>query len=617
MLNLILIIFVIAAIGVFTYLWINNKRKEPAPTVEQRYDLDQILIFVRKAFKELIISDPRSGNPSAEEYQRRRNRRKELRKALRSCMHGDTSAKSYVKSYLKDVLLKTYDFNETNINLVIPFDRPDRLSEQECFDILLYTYTKSHRKDAFNHLVKKHNLDSLQRDRNGLKVYKITREQIREVYNKERPKLSFDDKLNIVVQRVYQMYKGHGVIDALRDQNIDGVNGGTSGVPDSVIKSIDIEDYHNQMQQIPRAHDAVWVFYQGKAIQLEFLGFGSEKELIRVSRNIYSYGSSGELNAKRGYVVNDMADGSRILVVRPPLAESWAFFVRKHDHKLVELNEQIKGKNAQLAIKMLIFLVLGKQTTAITGPQGSGKTTILKGLMKYIQVKNIRVQEKIFELWARKLFPDKNILTLRETPTVSAQEGMDTMKKSDGAVNIVGEVASHDVASLAIQAGEVASEYTIVTHHARKFYKLVNALRNSLIANGDFTDEVAATEQVISWLNFNVHLVLTGSGERYIERISQNVPIDQHADYPESKPSDASSLEEKIEVLTDIVREYAVRKTDRKLYEQRDVIVWENGGYVVKDRFSEDKINEMILNMDAEDAEEFKRFLQENWGHVA
>ena len=50
---------------------------------------------------------------------------------------------------------------------------------------------------------------------------------------------------------------------------------------------------------------------------------------------------------------------------------------------------------------------------------------------------NIRVQETAFELHLRKIYPTRNILTFRETDTISGQEGLDVQKKTDGSVNII------------------------------------------------------------------------------------------------------------------------------------------------------------------------------------
>ena len=58
---------------------------------------------------------------------------------------------------------------------------------------------------------------------------------------------------------------------------------------------------------------------------------------------------------------------------------------------------------------------------------------------------------------------------------------MDVQKKTDGSVNIIGEVATDPVASWMIQAAQVASKFTLFTHHAKTFPDLVTALRNSML----------------------------------------------------------------------------------------------------------------------------------------
>lgn len=50
---------------------------------------------------------------------------------------------------------------------------------------------------------------------------------------------------------------------------------------------------------------------------------------------------------------------------------------------------------------------------------------------------NLRIQETAFELHLRKIYPTRNILSFRETDTISGQEGLDVQKKTDGSVNIV------------------------------------------------------------------------------------------------------------------------------------------------------------------------------------
>ena len=68
-----------------------------------------------------------------------------------------------------------------------------------------------------------------------------------------------------------------------------------------------------------------------------------------------------------------------------------------------------------------------------------------------------------------------------------------------------------------IQAAQVASKFTLFTHHAKTFPNLVMALRNSLLKTGMFNNEKTAEEQVVGVLNFDIHIVKDFRGRRYIE----------------------------------------------------------------------------------------------------
>lgn len=272
--------------------------------------------------------------------------------------------------------------------------------------------------------------------------YVITPEEINKIYEEENFNLAFEDKLMVVVQRIYQKYKGYSSIDEVRDMNIDGISGGVSGLPESFLSQVAQTDsnYLNQVMdhKVPRACDSIWIFFQGKSIRLAFLSFGTEAELKRVCQNIYKYNNPGQLSDTNGYKINEMKDGSRVVVVRPSFSETWAFFVRKFDVKRATLEQLIVFPGKEDAIDLLKYLVKGARIISLTGEQGCGKTTMLMGMIENIyETMNIRVQETAFELHLRKIYPTRNILSFRETDTISGQQGLDVQKKTDGSVNII------------------------------------------------------------------------------------------------------------------------------------------------------------------------------------
>ncbi len=113
--------------------------------------------------------------------------------------------------------------------------------------------------------------------------------------------------------------------------------------------------------------------FQGKSIRLGFLSFGKESELKRVCQNIYKYNNPGQLSDTNGYKINEMKDGSRVVVVRPSMSETWAFFVRKFDVKRATLEQIVTVPGKENAIDLLKFLVKGARIISLTGEQGCRK----------------------------------------------------------------------------------------------------------------------------------------------------------------------------------------------------------------------------------------------------
>lgn len=531
-------------------LFKENKDKKEIYDLSIEFLLEKIIDTFGKLLRESVYL---SGY-NKEELENRAKRKQELRNALRLCAFGDISSKKYVKSYIKDILIKNYNINQNNINNIIPFQNIKKLSSQDKFEIILYELKKQYKYKALEILITKYNLDKPKNNINGI-YYEITNEDINNIFLKQNQLLiSFNDKLEIITQRIYQMYKGNGVIDEIRDMEIDGISGGVSGIPESF--------NFEELNGYPHSYDSIWIFYKGKSIHLSFLSFKSERELIRVCKNIYKYNNPGQLSQVKGYTVNEMKDGSRVAVARPPFSETWVFFIRKFDSILkTDITKLITDKNNLLPIQIMKWLIKGCQVIGITGEQGSGKTTLLMSLIGFINpVYNIRVQELAFELHLRKTYPNRNIVTFRETNNISGQEGLDFQKKSDGAVSILGEVASNNVSSWLIQISQIASLFTLFTHHAKTTKDLVVSMRNALLTDGGFSNEKIAEQQVASVINFDIHMKKNVDGHRYIERITEIIPLENI-------------------------------NNNQNLFKTIDIIVFQNDRYIYKNPISNKRLN--------------------------
>ena len=597
----------------------NQEEEEDIVVDDKTYTLNKMMEFIKRRLDEITKVNLYDLGLSEEELNRRKNKKYELKRALKGCTYGDVNDKKYVKELIYDLLSKEYGVDETNVSKAIQFDVPSLLSSQDKFDIIIYMFKKDFGYEAMSELIKKYKLDQLKYTSGDAKpCYVITSEDIDKIYETENFELQFHDKLMIVVQRIYQQYKGYSAIDEIRDMNIDGISGGVSGLPESFLSQVAQTDSNvlNQVMdhKVPRACDAIWIMFHGISIRLAFLSFGSESELKRVCQNIYKYNNPGQLSDSNGYKINEMKDGSRIVVLRPSMSETWAFFVRKFDVQRATLEQIVRLEGKEVTIDLLKYLVKGARIVALTGEQGSGKTTMLMAMIENIyETMNIRVQEVAFELHLRKIYPTRNILSLRETETVSGQEGLDVQKKTDGSVNIIGEVATDEVASWMIQAAQVASKFTLFTHHAKTFPNLVTALRNSMLRSGVFSNEKIAEEQVVQVLNFDIHLVKDFRGNRYIERITECIPVEDVNDYTFDHRKE-KTLEGKFDKFVDNATKYYTKETNRETFKYVNIVEYQDGAYVLTNKISDHNISEMIINMDDADSVAFRKFVEDNWG---
>lgn len=618
MFNAIAIIASITSVGFIAYMvFIRSKKQGTDYFSSGAMTLPELIDVVKEEIAELIKDDSFVGG-SEREFNAALSRKAKIISLLKESVDGKDSAKEIVIDLIYNYVVK-YCPKESDLYSVIPFNQED-LNVHYKFEILMYHFKrvlieenlkkpeeqqeKNPEKNAFKAWVKKYDLDrakNIIEDKTKLS-YVITSEEVEQSFAEEHIELTYTDMAKIVSIIIFQRYKGFGCIDTIRALDINGLNIGVSG---SILTYLRSQEF--------TATNSVWVNFGGRYIHLRFLDMGSKEEVRRVVQLLARYNSPGPLTEKRGYIVNNMYDESRILAVRPPFAEYWGAFIRKFgaDHKdLKFLIYKPYIKNWELPYWFIAFLMRGQVTTSFTGRQGCGKTTMMTSTIEFMDPRhNLRVIEMAFEMNLREHYPERNIMTLQETEFLDAHHAQDAQKKSDGAVSLFGEVATDPVAARMIQTGRVASLYTIFSHHGKTAEDTVYALSDSIVASTGMTDRHVAEKQVIDVLRMDVHLDYTADGKYYIERITEIVKLPEGLPYPEI---DRDDLEYS---MAAIQREYYSRKTDRKTFEVRDIIRYDldTDTYYAVNPPSDSLLQDMMNCMDKDKKEDFIKFLQEQF----
>ena len=159
--------------------------------------------------------------------------------------------------------------------------------------------------------------------------YLVTEEDIIRVYDEyvqEYGEWAYKDQISFLTQRAYEDTFGNGSVDLLLETDVDEVQGGTSGIP---ANSYDV--YVEDTENIEYSFESIWIVFKGHNIHLKCTTFGSQRELIRVTRNIYRYNAPAILTKKDAGIVGSMKNGNRITVACPEFSDSYVFLARKFD----------------------------------------------------------------------------------------------------------------------------------------------------------------------------------------------------------------------------------------------------------------------------------------------
>lgn len=616
MVQIVLSLICIAVLTIITVIWVRMRMKErPDLDYTTKITIESLGEMVSQELAEMVRDDDLIV-ASDLRYEAIHKNKKVIADAIDQCIYGVEKAKNVVLAQIRYILERELE-NEQDCYEVIDFSDLLYLEPNVQWEVLIYLVKKKDRQSPMGYINSKYHLSEEKEIKNEFypdQVHKrclFDYQMLTEVLEKEIDHaLTYPEMLDILTILVYQKRFGFGVVDTLRGLDVDGFNFGTSGSVRYVIEG---------KFDIPyRTTNSIWVQLNAKWIHFSFLDFYKEEEMKRVVNQLVAWGTTAPMTEKTPYKVNDGYDGARITAIRPPAGECWALFCRKFSSGLY-VKEKLLNKpvvhNWELPSELMKWLMKAEQTTAFTGQQNTGKTSMMKAAMADVAMVNIRILEMSFELAIRELYPWKNVITVKPTDYVSAANLQDLLKKTDGYLSMVGEVAEDIVAARMIQFCLIASAFTIFSHHAKTDEDLINGLANSLVACGEYENHDVAMSTVLDAIKNNVHLDFV-KGERVVAFISEIVKLDEISPYPDLKKS--GSVQEAIDQMTMLQKEYYTRSTDRVRFKSRHIIEFNSDTmtYEAKEGYSPEALRRICNKLKGQDRKDFIAWYRKNWAHT-
>ncbi|NLO08282.1 MAG: Flp pilus assembly complex ATPase component TadA [Clostridiales bacterium] len=585
--ELIFSILLLTCVAIIIF-FIFKAKVEYEEDTRKAYTLDYVCEEFKSIIKNIINMDMDALNLNKRDLENRRALKRSLSNAIRKCSQGDMNSKNIVMARAKYTLLNIMKINEAAIEDIIPFHDNNRLTAKDKFEIMLYLQKRSGNFKMFQGICEIAKLDRLFKDSNGY-YYNISDEDIHKAYDMINHTLTFDDRLNVLAQRIYEETYGLSAVDLLimEDISLDSISGGVSGITTNNYVYME-DDILLGSHKKSQTHESIWVIYKGKPIHLKFLSFRSDESIRRICKNLAEHGRIGHLTSAEGGIKTHLADGSRVTVFRPNNASQWTFFVRKFANTASSmLKDLIVDQGSHYPIDVIKWAIHGCVNIFFSGDQNSGKTTYTRAAVKEIDKRQpIRTLEADFELYLNDAYSDKNILGTRPSERLPFPKLIELLKSSEAHTILFGETASLEHAKHLINLLLAGTKRIITTGHWPTSDELVSYFVHSL---GGYNSSSSANIQsmVARLIHLDVHCVKENDGHRHIDRITEIIPYDSEERSPDGDKGVIGHLWEISHYLKLLARE--------KAYYTRDIITYEDGRYKMINPFS-DGLTKVILH---------------------
>ena len=112
--------------------------------------------------------------------------------------------------------------------------------------------------------------------------------------------------------------------------------------------------------------------------------------------------------------------------------------------------------------------------------------------------------------------------------------------------------------------------------------------------------------------SIGIHLKKDFRGKRYVERITECIPIEDKNEYTFDHRKE-KTLEGKFDKFFDNATHYFEKVTDRQLYTYRNILEYVDDEYVITNPITDENLKGMRENMDDSDLELFDKFVEKHW----
>ncbi|MFZ5352215.1 MAG: ATPase, T2SS/T4P/T4SS family [Bacillota bacterium] len=483
--------------------------------IKRHIGINMLCRHIEKSFEEFINKKPENDQEDAVI--------RLLKQYKESSTSGNREARNIIKSHIKTGLLTAFTIYKTDeednivetvlyegvkleeayglIDSIIPFNQPELLSAEEKFSILLHVNKQieaNGRDGAFGRLLQKYPIYEKHRITEDYesKRYEYDETDIYGIFKSEKIEISFNDKLEIIVQKIYEKLFGLMCLDVLAYADVNEVGFSNNG-----------------------EYIYCWC---DKKIWLSFLRMDEQEARVVQDRAISFDKSVGQLDRNNPERLCHRADGARITVTQPPYFSARNLCIRIFNKSGAAYRELEHSRKLRV---ITTALVKAGESICIQGALGTGKTTKMEAMFEILDdALHIGTIEDYFEQQIMRKYPQKRIVEAQAVNNKSLMDAVKTLLRMSVDVADLGEVRDGNALFAFIQLVQSVSVSAWFTTHIVNPDTTVPRLKNMLMGTGRYLTEQSAVMDIVNYINIIFqHENINGS--RVISKIVEIVPV--------------------------------------------------------------------------------------------
>jgi len=234
--------------------------------------------------------------------------------------------------------------------------------------------------------------------------------------------------------------------------------------------------------------ESVYVQRKGKNEKVN-IKFKDEHHVRKILSRLFIHDRGVSLDASNPVIESIRLDGIRVTATCPPATSCNTMVLRKKNF-VPTAEALIQAQTLdQKILDLLAYLVNGRANILISGGTGTGKTTLLRYLIRYMD-ENLRLVslETDRELDLQEMHPERDIIEMEEhletKPPLTMKQLFRTVLRYSPDVIILGEIRGLGEAAEAIKACERGADGSIATIHFTSTEEAIRGCGRMMLEEG-------------------------------------------------------------------------------------------------------------------------------------